>query len=244
MPIPSSISGTPVMGWNNAVPIPAFYVGYTGSGSYIVSAPAWSMVETPAFNTLEQKTQGARSVRNPMYANPVHSWKLKIAYFSNNPALIRYGNVDTDLRTFYSWWLSLKGKYADFLYQPMASVIVNTPLAAPDANGYVELVYNNGPFFSESVQELNNVTPSIYRVSGGVYTDITSYCSFYTADSVSPYSGITFTIEEGHGPSGEETLAWSGVWYYRCHFLKDAMSFEEFFRLMYSTGIDIEQVKI
>jgi hypothetical protein len=241
MPVPSNISGTPIMGFSSPT---EFFIGYTGSGMYQLRGLGWSMVDTPTFNTLDQKTQGGREVMNGLYLNPLHAFSLKYNFLENDPALNISGNPDTDFRLLYSFYLAMNGRFQEFLYQTREAAVVKMPLAAPDINGYVELVYSNGPFFSESVQEMNNVLPTIYsfNTGTGLYTDRTADCSFYTAGSVAGYSGITFTSTYTLG-SGEY-FAWSGSWFYRCHFEKDSYGFEEFMYQLMKVGIGLQQVRI
>jgi hypothetical protein len=239
MPVPSAISGTPILGFSDAR---TFFVGYKGSGTYPLRGLGWSMVDEPTFVTLDQKTQGGREVMNAMYLNPLHAFKLVYNFLENDPALNISGNPDTDFRMLYSFYLAQNGRFQELLYQTREASVVKQALAAPDANGYVEIVYSNGPFFSESVQEMNNVLPTIYSVNDGVYTDRTVDCSFYTAGSIAPYSGIAFTSTYTLGAG--EFFAWSGTWYYRCHFDKDSYSFEEFMYQLMKVGVGLSQVRI
>jgi hypothetical protein len=239
MPVPSNISGTPILGFFDPK---TFFVGFTGSGVQTLQGLGWAMQEAPAFNTLDQKTQGGREVMNPMYLNPLHAFKLTYNFLENDPSLILSGNSDTDFRILYSFFLAMNGRFQEFLYQTREASVVKQALAAPDANGYVEIVYSNGPFFSESVQEMNDLLPTIYSVNDGVYTDRTVDCSFYTADSIAPYSGIVFTSTYTLGAG--EFFAWSGQWFYRVHFDKDSYSFSEFVYQIMKVGIGLSQVRI
>jgi hypothetical protein len=241
MPIPTDISGTPVIGFSDAK---TFFIGYTGSGTYPLRGLGWGMTDTPAFKTLDQTTQGGREVMNSLYLNPLHAFKLVYNFLENDPALSISGNPDTDFRLLYSFYLAMNGRFQEFLYQTREASVVKQALALPDSNGYVELVYSNGPFFQESVQEMNNVLATIYSYDtvSHVYTDRTIDCSFYTAASIAPYSGVTFTSTYTLGAN--EVFAWTGTWYYRVHFAKDSYSFEEFLYAVMKTGVDLQQVRI
>jgi hypothetical protein len=214
-------------------------IGYTGSGVYPLTGLGWSMTDKPTFNTLTQNTAAGREVMNSLYLNPLHEFSLVFNVLHNDQTTA--GNPDTDARMLFSFYYAQTGRYTEMLYQPLNSTVTHGPLALPDTNGYVELVYNTGPFFYESVQELNNATPTIYSVSGDTYTNITDTCTFYTADSVPPYSGIVFTTTTD---LGADTLAWSGQWYYRVHFDKDSYDFEQFMYALYKTGVGLSQVRI
>jgi hypothetical protein len=243
MPINPNLSGTPIMGFSSPS---VFYIGWTGSGTYQIRGLDWSMTDNPTFNTLDQKTQGGREVMNSMYLNPLHSFKLVFNFLENDPALNIEGNPDTDYRMLYSFYTAMNGRFGEFLYQPRDSAFTHAPLALPDTNGYVELVLADGPFFSESVQEMNSVLPTIYVYSPSGsppgYTDVTSTCTFYTAGSVAPYSGIAFTSTTTL--SGDEVFVMSGSAFWRVHFDKDNLSFEEFMYLLGKTGIGLSQVRI
>lgn len=239
MPTPAAISGTPILGFSSPTD---FFVGFTGSGTYPIRGLGWSMIDTPGFNTLDQTTQSAREVMNSMYLNPLHEFKLVYNFLENDSSLNISGNPDTDFRLFYSFYLAMTGRFTEFLYQTREAAVVKSPLALPDANGYVELVYSTGPFFNESIQELNNVMPTIYSLNGATYTDRTSTCTFYTPDSVPPYSGIVFTSTYSLGAG--EIFAWSGTWYYRVHFSEDKLSFEEFMYKLMKSGLPLTQVRI
>lgn len=239
MPIPASITGTPILGFSSPE---EFFVGYTGSGVYTIAGLGWSMTDEPEFNTLDQKTQGGREVMNSMYLNPLHSFELVYNFLENQQASSVEGNPDTDFRMMYSFYLAQTGRFQELLYKPRESTVTHGLLAAPDANGYVEIVYLTGPFFGESVQEMNGILPTIYVYNGSTYTDVTSTCTFYTAGSVSPYAGIVFTSTTTL--SGGESFVWSGNWYYRVHFDKDKYSFEEFMYAVMKTGVGLSQVRI
>ena len=112
-------------------------------------------------------------------------------------------------------------------------------MAAPDANGYVELVYSLGSFFAESVQELNGATPTI-RYNG---FNVTGDLTFYAPASVSPYDGITFKQTSGSPLSGGAFTA-DFNFFYRCHFDEDSISFEEFMYKLMKGGLNFSQERI
>jgi hypothetical protein len=243
MPINPNLSGTPIMGFSSPS---EFYIGWTGSGTYQMRGLGWSMIDSPDFNTLDQKTQGGREVMNSLYLNPLHAWKLVFNFLENDPALNLEGNPDTDMRMLYSFFTAMNGRFGEFLYQPRDSAFEYAPLAAPDTNGYVELVMADGPFFSESVQEVNNNLPTIYLYNAAGsppgYSDVSDTCTFYTAGSIAPYNGIVFTSTTV--PGDGEFFAMSGNYYWRVHFDKDSYSFEEFMYAVMKTGIGLSQVRI
>jgi hypothetical protein len=239
MPIPSTQEGTPILGFSSPT---EFFVGWTDSGVYQLQGLGWSMTDAPSFQTLDQKTQGGREVMNAMYLNPLHEFKLTYNFLENQQQYSFPGNPDTDYRTLYSFYLAMNGRFQEFLYQPREATVVKQALAAPDGNGFVEIVNSNGPFFSESVQEMNSVLPTIYSVNDGTYTDRTADCSFYTAASITPYSGITFTSTYTLGDG--EFFAWSGQWFYRVHWDKDNYSFEEFLYAVMKVGVGLSQVRL
>lgn len=242
MPTPTTVGVNPtwVLGYSDPS---TFFVGYystSGNEFYPLSGLGWSMSDTPQYSTLEQKTAGGRAVLNPLYQNPLHNFKLTFNVLNNEAAY--GGNPDTDFRLLYSFYNQMAGKFGEFLYKPRESAVVHQPLALPDTNGYVELVCNLGPFFAESVQELNYQIPTVYRVNAGVYTDITSTCSFYTAGSIAPYPGIAFSTTTSLGVG--DTLAASYNFFYRVHFDNDGYSFEEFMYQLMKVGIGLTHIRI
>jgi hypothetical protein len=250
MPVPSTIPSNAVyvLGFAGSGPY-TFFVGYTSGGNeyfYTTAGPGWAITDSPSFNTLGQMSTGGRDVTTPLMQNPLHHFKLEYNYLSNNPANIKYGNPDTDYRLVYSFYCTQLGRFGEFLYQPRGSAFTYAPLAAPDANGYVELVIQSGPFFAESVQEVNSVPPTIYVCNPSntppTYTDVTSTCTFYTAGSVAPYSGIVFTSTTTL--TGAETFVMSGNYFYRVAFDKDSYSFEEFWNQAMTVGIGLQQTRI
>ena len=245
MPVPQNITGQPMIGFSDPK---TFFFGYSPSYLYDIAGLGWSMDEEPTFKTLAQMTQGGREVMNALYQNPLHNWKLKWNFLENELPRSLNPSVDTDFRVLYSFYCSMIGGYQEFLYEPRESAVTNQPLSTPDANGYVELVYNLGPFFAESVQELNGATPTIFVEYGGSIgtVNITSTCTFYSAASVAPYDGIVFSNASAFAPSiysGQPIIA-DFNFFYRCHFTKDALSFEEFMYKLQKTGIEIKQVRI
>jgi hypothetical protein len=237
MPVPANISGIGIIGFSSPS---SFFIGYTGSGTMPLAGLGWSMTDKPQFNTLSQQTAGGRHITNPLYQNPLHNYSFVWNFVEGGQ--LTGSNLTTDAANLWSFYYSQTGGYNEFLYQTRESVVTHGPLANPDANSYVELVYNTGPFFYESIQELNNVTPTIYVYNGSSYTNVTDTCTFYTADSVPPYSGIVFytttTLSEG------ESLVWSGTWYRRVHFAKDDLSKEEFMYQLFKTGVELSEARI
>lgn len=234
--MPQLLTGQPIIGFSAPK---TFFFGF-GTTLYRNAGICWSMTEDPAFNTLSTSTAGGRDIRVPLYTNPLHSWKLTFnavdalnAGYSGNPT------TATDFQALYSFYNSMTGQFGEFLYQPRESAVVGQPLSQPDANGYVELVYSLGPFFAESVQELNGANPTIYAGA----TDITSTCTFYAADSIAPYSGIVLASTD-FSPSPPAALSADFNFYYRCRFDADKYSFEEFWYRLVRTGIGIQQVRI
>jgi Conserved hypothetical protein 2217 (DUF2460) len=246
MPTPPNIPAniTWVLGFSSPS---QFFVGYynpsdAGANYYPMAGLGWNMTDTPTFNTLDSKSAGGRSVMNSLYQNPLHQFKLTFNFLENQSAYNYSGNPDTDYRMLYSFYCQQKGKFGEFLYQPRESAVVHQPLALPDTNGYVELIYNLGPFSAESVQELNNVLPTIYMYNGSTYTNVTGTCTFYAAGSIAPYPGIVFTSTTTL--SGDESFVASYNFFYRCQFDKDNYSFEEFMYALMKVGVGLSQVRI
>lgn len=216
-----------------------FFVGYSPSFLYPVRGLTWPMTDDPSFNTLGQRTQGSRLVMESNYQNPLHSFKLKYDVLYNDSDFLE--NPATDLQILYSFYAAMTGKFGQFLYKTREATVVHGALELPDTNGYVELTYSLGPFFNEPIQELNGATPTVYSVASGVFTDITTDCTFYAPASVAPYDGLVFTTSVDL--SGK-TLAWSGTWFYRVHFTDDSYTFTEFMYKLMNTGIGLEQIRI
>lgn len=232
MPIPASFTGTPVLGFSSPT---SFYVGIGGS-TYPIRGLGWSVKDEPKFSTLKATSAAGRDIRVPLYQNPLHNFQLVFNFLENDPALNLSGNPDTDFRLLYSFYSAVTGAAGDFLYQPRESSVTGQALLLPDANGYTELVYSLGPFFNESVQELNGANPTIFNGA----TNITSSCTFHSPDSVAPYSGITFTTTT----SPLTSLTANFSLYYRCHWDKDQYSFEEFMYRLFKTGVGFNQIRI
>lgn len=235
MPIPANITGQPMLGFSDPK---TFFVGYSPSFLYPINGLGWSMDEDPEFNTLDQKTAGGREIMESLYQNPLHAWKLKFNFLENDKAYSYPGNPDTDFRTLYSFFCAMNGRFGEFLFQPRETAVTGQVLAQPDANGYIELVYGLGPFFAESVQELDGATPTIFKNG----SDITSTCTFYSAASIPPYSGIVFTTTTPLNSAPVITANFD--FFYRAHFDSDRYSFEEFMYKLQRTGIGLQQVRI
>ena len=244
MPIPSNITGQAMIGFSDPR---TFFFGFSPSFLYNVQGLGWSMEEAPGFNTLDQKTAGGREIMNPLYLNPLREWKLKFNFLENDPAK-SLNQAGTDFEVLYSFYNSMTGKLGEFLYKPRESVVTDQALSVPDSNGYVEIVHSTGPFFAESVQDTNNVEPTIFaHIGGSIGTvDITSTCTFFTPASVGSYTGIVFTSTYLNNPSlyaGQPITANYGL-FYRCHFAEDKLSFEEFMYKLQKTGIGLSQVRV
>lgn len=86
----------------------------------LVRGLTWTVVRTPGFSTIEQKSTSAQAVRIAQYQNPVWQWQLMWDYLYAN-----WGGTNntqayapwTDVQTLMGFFMARQGKFDDFLYQ-------------------------------------------------------------------------------------------------------------------------------
>lgn len=159
----------------------------------LIKGITWTVVRTPGFSTIEQKSPSAQSVRVAQYVNPVWHWQLTWDYLYGSWAgqnnVQPYGPGYTDVRTLMGFFAARSGKFDDFLYlepddQSVGPALVTTvwqPLT----------YYNVGFGILDSGGHWQKVTAVVAGKSGATVPSF-NHSGGNTADS-----GVTWTDQGG-----------------------------------------------
>jgi uncharacterized protein (TIGR02217 family) len=169
----------------------------------------WGRTKTPQWSTRVQTSASGREARAAFYPYPI--WKFGLSY-----EVLRAGTAYTELQQLVGFFNARQGSFDSFLYtDPNDNTVTNQVFAvAPGGVAKFKLARNLGGVL-EPVGAVNG-SPSIYK--NGVLQG-----TGYTIDS---NANITFTT----APASGDSLSWTGAFYYRVRFDKDASEFSEFLR--------------
>jgi uncharacterized protein (TIGR02217 family) len=169
----------------------------------------WGRSKTPVWSTRIQTAESGREWRAARYSYPV--WRFKLNY-----EFLRAGSQQ-ELQSLVGFFNARQGSYDSFLYDdPRDNTATAQTFGTGDGSSRVfQLVRTLGDFV-EPVKALQ-APPSIFNngvlQSSGVSVDL--------ANAI-----VTFAV----APAAGHTLAWTGLFYFRCRFLQDSIDFEEFLK--------------
>jgi uncharacterized protein (TIGR02217 family) len=175
--------------------------------------------KTPHWNTIVQESISGVKKFLQCYTYPYYTFNLSFSYLSD------YDLRHDDVHTLMSFYNQLGGAGQDFLYaDPLFEdnrCIKQTIGIGDDTSTQFRLVHQFGNFVEPVFGVLNR--PLVY-VNGVETHD-------FTWDK----SGlITFS----EAPAKGAVLAWTGRWFYRCHFQNDEADFQQIFM----GGWDLEEL--
>jgi uncharacterized protein (TIGR02217 family) len=190
----------------------------------------WSVKKTPTFQTRIQRAASGRELRALDYPYPLWQFELEWAALGDNlgnPA--NTGAIGsllaTDLRTLIGFFLSCQGAFATFLYDdPTDDNVRGQSISTGDGVATTfQLVRTFGAAFafSEPMTAPGTVSAVYFN---GLRQPPSSY-------SVAPTTGlVTFTAAP---PAGAAITA-DFSYYFRCRFMSDAYTFENFMYRLWS----------
>lgn len=188
--------------------------------------------QTPLFNTITQTPASGRGeVRIPTMFFPRWDFTLSTESLKGDNQ-----GTNTAWQILLNFYMAVQGAASDWLFtHPYDNTISNaSPQAIGTGDGttvefaiYRTLVSNGA---QDLIQNFNG-SPVIY-VNGSVQASNT-----YTIDQ---YGNLTFNT----APPATQTVAWSGSFYYRCHFLEDTWGGlqEDFYQIWSINGIKFRSV--
>lgn len=178
----------------------------------------WSGSKSPIWSTAVQQSTSGCEVRAALYANPL--WKFSLSY-----EFLR-DDASQELQQIIGLFNRCKGQFRPFLYRDPTDCTV-TDQRFGTGNGVqrtFQLVRSIGGF-AEPVAAVAG-TPLI--LAGG--------------SAVTGFSIDGGTVTFASPPSG--ALSWSGEFYYRCRFLEDTLTFENFlYRLWELKSLEFRSVR-
>lgn len=187
------------------------------SGSVFPTLPglAWNVGREPEFNTGVTRAVSGREVRLQYQAYPL--WKFSLTF-----EVLRAATLGQELETLCGFFLVMGGQFDSFLYtDPADNTVTDQPFGSGTGSATAfQLVraFGAGGFtFVEPVQNVNAITN--VKVAGVLKNSPTDY-------TVNSTGLVTFTTP----PASGAALTWSGSFYYRCRFLQDMASFNQFMK--------------
>lgn len=174
---------------------------------------AWGILKAPVWSTQVRNSASGRQFAVAKRAYPL--WHFRLPY-----EVLRQSSSNPDLATLVGFINARRGRYDDFLYMdPRDKTAAGQVFGAGDgATRTFQLVRSFGGFV-EPVGGVDTATAVI--TVNGVNTAVT-----YDAN----LSSVTFAA----APAAGAVLAWSGTYYFRCRFLQDEISFEQFLQDLWS----------
>jgi uncharacterized protein (TIGR02217 family) len=181
---------------------------------------AWSITKTPTFQTRIQRAVSGRELRALDYPYPLWQFSLVFDFLRDDPAA-----GYNELRTLAGFYLACQGAFATFLYDdPSDDAVAGQAIGTGNASqAQFQLVRSFGGAvgFVEPI-----VAPN--RVDAVYLNGITQNPSGYSVD---PASGLlTFAAP----PASGTVITADFSYYFRCRFIDDSYSFENFMAKLWS----------
>jgi len=181
-----------------------------------------SVVKTPAWSTLVQKSVSGKEVRGALYSYPV--WQFGLSY-----EVLR-ADALAELQTLVGFFNARQGAFAPFLFDDSTDNTVTDQVF-----GYGDGVQTKFQL-ARQITGLENIEP-IFAVNGVPIIKINGT----TAGGWTETNGL---VEFVSPPASATTLTWTGKFYYRVRFKEDTADFENFlYRLWRLKRLDLVSVK-
>ena len=141
----------------------------------------------------------------------------------------------SDLKAVTGLFNAMQGRFDSFLFEDpdfnqVTAQQFGTSTGNTSTTYQLVATYQNsgGPGYSEIVQNLNG-TPTLYA-NGAVISSST-----YTV-------GATGVVTFSTSPAANDTLTWSGKFYYRCRFDEDEVEFSKFMNQWWTTKLKFTSI--
>lgn len=175
---------------------------------------AWSVAKAPQWCTKIQSAVSGRELRAAFRSSPLYKFSLSYE-------VLREASAYQELQTLMAFFNARQGSFDSFLYtDPTDSTV--TAQGFGSGNG-ATVAFQLSRAYGGNVEPVTNIngTPSIY-VAGVLKT-----------------SGVDYTIGSGLvtfavAPANAAALTWTGAFYYRCRFMADEQSYENFMYQLWS----------
>jgi uncharacterized protein (TIGR02217 family) len=196
-----------------------------------LAGQGWSVSKTPVWQTRIQRAVSGRELRLLDYPYPLWQFQLTWEALGDNSGQAGVSAIGsllaTDLRTLLGFFMACQGAFAAFLYDdPTDDNVTGQGLGTADGiSTTAQLVRTMGPAGAPNFTE-PIAAPDV--VSAIYFNGITQPASSYSVD---PTSGIvTFSSP----PPANVAITADFSYYFRCRFISDAYSFENFMYRLWS----------
>lgn len=209
----------------------------------LLAGQGWSVTKTPTFQTRVQRAVSGRELRALDYPNPLWQFQLTFAALGDGNNGQPTGSIgsllSSDLRTLMGFFMACQGAFATFLYDDPTDDAWSGTLGNGDGTTTVFQLYRtmlgSGPVgFTEAITAPGTV--AIQFATAPLYQPIAVKSGW----SVNAQTGqITFD----NPPAAGTQITVDFTYYFRCRFMSDAYSFENFmFRLWSLKKLDFISV--
>ena len=178
----------------------------------VMPGQGWSVFKSPAYSTKIQTAVNGKELRSAWFVYPKYTFKLTFEVLRSSAALL-------ELQTMMGFFNSRQGSFDSFLYNDTTDNSV-TAQGIGSGNG-VQTVFPLMRSYGGNVELVMNV-----NAITGIYLNGTLTAA-YTVDG---FGNVTFTSAPANGVA----ITWTGTYYYRCRFEKDAVNWENFMNQLWS----------
>jgi Conserved hypothetical protein 2217 (DUF2460) len=198
------------------------FVGGQGQWNY-----KYPIKQSPEYNTIQQMPASGRGpVRIPLREFPLWNFTWDIGYLRGDNQ-----GVNTAWQTLVNFIMAVQGAAASWLFlHPFDNTVSSSaPITIGIGDGTTTQFSIIRTLVTGGAQDLvqNFVSPPTIYING---TSISP--AFYSIDQ---YGTVTFIA--GHIPTAGQVIAWSGQFYYLCHFVDDKQdSLQEFLYQIWELG--------
>ena len=176
---------------------------------------SWDIMRDPVWSTVVKTSVSGREYRSANFSYPM--WQYKCAF-----EVLRARAALQEMQSLAGFYNARQGAFDTFLFNDPDDNTVT--LQALGTGNAVTTQFQLVRSFGGNVEPVwdTNSSPLIY-VNGILKTFGTDYTIGLTGL-------ITFTVAPGAGLA----VAWTGTYYWRCRFLKDNLSFQQFMRQLWT----------
>jgi uncharacterized protein (TIGR02217 family) len=197
-----------------------------------LAGQGWSVKKTPTFQTRIQRAVSGRELRALDYPFPL--WQFELTWAALGDNLGQTANASsigsllaTDLRVLMGFYLACQGAFATFLYaDPTDNAVTGQQIGI--GTGLSTTVPLSRTFGVAGIANFSEPIAAPNVVSAVYLNGIRQSASRYSVD---PSTGLmTFTT----APAAGAAITVDFSYYFRCRFMSDAYSFENFMYRLWS----------
>jgi uncharacterized protein (TIGR02217 family) len=199
--------------------------GLTVNGTAITGL-AWPAKKMPTFQTRIQRAVSGRELRALDYPYPIWQFQLGVNFLrdqNDTRGGTGFAAGFDELRTLYSLYLACSGAYGTFLFSdPTDNQRIGQYLGTGNSSTMtfqLQVSYGSGPIFTDQVRAMQMVN-AIY-LNGITQNPATYEC----ATGLNSTGSLTFSAP----PATNAVITADFSFYFRCRFVDDALTFENFF---------------